>query len=279
MTFASWVGYDLDGRSDIPWTATFAKRLKVQVLQLERYRAGLPGAARQRSRRPPASAICSSCWTPASRSRSSRPRTRWRSSPMPPPAPPPGARSWRAPPGRCTPAATSRLVDAGQLLDLIERAIRAERRSALTRAALHPARRDRDPRPRARPHPHPAQRAPAAQRDPQDDRHGPRPRRSEPPAELPQRDRRADRPGRAGAHQLRLAAVREGDRQADLHDHRAAAQIRRCDPADPLPDRRMRDRLHAADRALLRASCSGSRTRSRSRRCSRPRARSSRAAG
>jgi phosphoenolpyruvate carboxylase len=38
LTFASWVGYDLDGRSDIPWTATFAKRLKVQILQLERYR-------------------------------------------------------------------------------------------------------------------------------------------------------------------------------------------------------------------------------------------------
>ena len=39
LTFASWVGYDLDGRSDIPWTVTFAKRLKVQILQLERYRA------------------------------------------------------------------------------------------------------------------------------------------------------------------------------------------------------------------------------------------------
>ena len=37
ITVASWVGYDLDGRSDIPWTATFAKRLRVQVLQLERY--------------------------------------------------------------------------------------------------------------------------------------------------------------------------------------------------------------------------------------------------
>jgi phosphoenolpyruvate carboxylase len=38
VTLASWVGYDLDGRSDIPWTATFAKRLRVQVLKLERYR-------------------------------------------------------------------------------------------------------------------------------------------------------------------------------------------------------------------------------------------------
>ena len=46
VTIASWVGYDLDGRSDIPWTTTFAKRLRVQVLQLERYRAA---AARLRA--------------------------------------------------------------------------------------------------------------------------------------------------------------------------------------------------------------------------------------
>jgi phosphoenolpyruvate carboxylase len=35
VTVASWVGYDLDGRSDIPWTASLAKRLRLQVLQLE----------------------------------------------------------------------------------------------------------------------------------------------------------------------------------------------------------------------------------------------------
>ena len=219
--------------------------------------AGLPGAARGAWRRPPASATCSSCWRRASRSRSSRPRTRWRSSPTPAA----GTAAWRAQLARAARAMhagrSARLVDAGQLLDLIERALRAEPTTRAPARALHPARRDRDPRPRPRPYPHPAQRAPAAQRDPQDDRHGPRPRRSEPPAELPQRDQRADRPGRAGAHQLRLAAVREGDRQADLHDHRAAAQIRRRDPADPLPDRRMRDRLHAADRALLRAAVRG----------------------
>ncbi len=52
LTIASWVGYDLDGRSDIPWTTTFAKRLRLQVLQLERHRAvarrlraGLEGAS------------------------------------------------------------------------------------------------------------------------------------------------------------------------------------------------------------------------------------------
>lgn len=39
LTIASWVGYDLDGRSDIPWTSTFAKRLRLQILQLERQRS------------------------------------------------------------------------------------------------------------------------------------------------------------------------------------------------------------------------------------------------
>ena len=104
LTLASWVGYDLDGRSDIPWTVTFAKRLKFQILQLERYRQ----AARALRARWPAArrpAICSSCSRPASRSRSSRPRTRWRSSPIRPPTPAPGVASWRAPPGPCTPAA------------------------------------------------------------------------------------------------------------------------------------------------------------------------------
>ncbi|MGP1397870.1 MAG: phosphoenolpyruvate carboxylase [Inquilinaceae bacterium] len=37
MTLASWVGYDLDGRSDIEWTDTFHKRLKVQRGQLAHY--------------------------------------------------------------------------------------------------------------------------------------------------------------------------------------------------------------------------------------------------
>ncbi len=37
-TVASWVGYDLDGRSDITWTDTFAKRLEVKRAQFIRYR-------------------------------------------------------------------------------------------------------------------------------------------------------------------------------------------------------------------------------------------------
>ncbi|HEV7369111.1 phosphoenolpyruvate carboxylase [Arenibaculum sp.] len=37
MTVASWVGYDLDGRSDIRWTDTLRKRLIVQATQLRHY--------------------------------------------------------------------------------------------------------------------------------------------------------------------------------------------------------------------------------------------------
>ncbi|MGF1625461.1 MAG: phosphoenolpyruvate carboxylase [Alphaproteobacteria bacterium] len=37
VTLATWVGYDLDGRSDIHWFHTFKKRLRVQIGQLERY--------------------------------------------------------------------------------------------------------------------------------------------------------------------------------------------------------------------------------------------------
>ncbi len=39
LTVASWVGYDLDGRSDIRWSDTLFKRLKLQAVQLQRYLA------------------------------------------------------------------------------------------------------------------------------------------------------------------------------------------------------------------------------------------------
>jgi len=53
MTVASWVGYDLDGRSDIGWTETLSKRMKVQRAQLHHYaetvrglKAAVPSGAR-----------------------------------------------------------------------------------------------------------------------------------------------------------------------------------------------------------------------------------------
>ncbi|WP_207481523.1 phosphoenolpyruvate carboxylase [Arenibaculum pallidiluteum] len=51
MTVASWVGYDLDGRSDIRWTDTLHKRLLVQVAQLRHCREELR-AARAEARWP-----------------------------------------------------------------------------------------------------------------------------------------------------------------------------------------------------------------------------------
>jgi phosphoenolpyruvate carboxylase len=43
---ASWVGYDTDGRSDIAWGTTVAKRLAVQVDQIAAYRAEVAGLRR-----------------------------------------------------------------------------------------------------------------------------------------------------------------------------------------------------------------------------------------
>ena len=132
VTFASWVGYDLDGRSDIPWTATFAKRLKVQVLQLERYReasqalrltaAGRAGVgdllelldARLALAIKQAEDEMAIFADPAA-----------------------GSSAWREQLARAARAMHAgrhaRLVDAGQLLELIERAIRLADDPALTR--------------------------------------------------------------------------------------------------------------------------------------------------
>ena len=38
LTLASWVGYDTDGRADIGWTTTFASACRSQVDQLRHYR-------------------------------------------------------------------------------------------------------------------------------------------------------------------------------------------------------------------------------------------------
>lgn len=44
-TLASWVGYDLDGRTDIHWSQSFALRLQEKAVQLGRYAADLEGLA------------------------------------------------------------------------------------------------------------------------------------------------------------------------------------------------------------------------------------------
>ncbi|MEZ5743970.1 MAG: phosphoenolpyruvate carboxylase [Sphingomonadaceae bacterium] len=49
--FASWVGYDMDGRTDIGWTTSIGYRLKEKALRLERYTATLAEAAPEISAR------------------------------------------------------------------------------------------------------------------------------------------------------------------------------------------------------------------------------------
>lgn len=44
LTVASWVGYDIDGRSDIKWTDMLHKRQKVQLQQLRQYLAEVQAA-------------------------------------------------------------------------------------------------------------------------------------------------------------------------------------------------------------------------------------------
>ncbi|WES30693.1 phosphoenolpyruvate carboxylase [Varunaivibrio sulfuroxidans] len=41
LTVASWVGYDLDGRSDIGWSDTLCARMVVEAIQIKRYRDAL----------------------------------------------------------------------------------------------------------------------------------------------------------------------------------------------------------------------------------------------
>ncbi len=51
ISVASWVGYDIDGRSDITWADTLHKRLQVQRYQLEYYRDAL-SAIRSHNKKP-----------------------------------------------------------------------------------------------------------------------------------------------------------------------------------------------------------------------------------
>ncbi len=46
-TLASWVGYDLDGRTDIHWSQSFALRLKEKAVQLSRYVSDLQAIMEQ----------------------------------------------------------------------------------------------------------------------------------------------------------------------------------------------------------------------------------------
>ena len=132
VTFASWVGYDLDGRSDIPWTATFAKRLVVQILQLERYRHA---AQALRLRAAAGSGIGDLLELLDARLALAIKQAEDEMAIFADPAA--GSDAWRKQLARAARAMHAgrhaRLVDAGQLLELIERAIRLADDAALTR--------------------------------------------------------------------------------------------------------------------------------------------------
>ena len=133
VTFASWVGYDLDGRSDIPWTATFAKRLKVQLLQLARYRQACQAL---RARAAAASGVGDLLELLEARLALAIKQAEDEMAIFADAAA--GTAAWRAQLARAARAMhagrSARLVDAGQLLDLIARALRASDDPALTRA-------------------------------------------------------------------------------------------------------------------------------------------------
>jgi phosphoenolpyruvate carboxylase len=132
VTFASWVGYDLDGRSDIPWTATFAKRLKVQILQLERYRTA---ARALRAEVAGASGVGDLLELLDARLALAVKQAEDEMAIFADPAA--GSEPWRGQLARAARAMhagrSARLVDAGQLLDLIERALRLADDPALRR--------------------------------------------------------------------------------------------------------------------------------------------------
>ena len=62
--FATWVGYDMDGRTDIKWHTSIAFRLAEKALRLERYHAALV-------RIDPAHALCATLGSAAERARAS----------------------------------------------------------------------------------------------------------------------------------------------------------------------------------------------------------------
>ena len=87
------------------------------------------------------------------------------------------------------PSRSSRLTHADQVLDLVERALAAVKDDRLAQELVHPARGAGGAGSGRRRDACADQRGPAAQRDPQDDRHGPRAGRPDAPPDLRQRRR------------------------------------------------------------------------------------------
>ena len=256
LTFASWVGYDLDGRSDIPWTVTFAKRLKVQILQLERYRVA---ARALRAKVVVGSGVGDLLELLEARLALAVKQAEDEMAIFADPAA--GSEPWRGQLARAARAmhagGSARLVDAGQLLDLIERALRTAEDATLRRG-LCILRAEIRTHGLGLAHTHTrlnARQVHNAIRKTIGMDHSP----DDPSHRLSYLNAIS-----ALIDQVEPARINFGslllEKATAKRTFMIIAQlleVRRCDPAGPLPDRRVRDRLHAADRALFRQAVRG----------------------
>jgi phosphoenolpyruvate carboxylase len=244
ITIASWVGYDLDGRSDIRWSDTLLKRLKVQVLQLERYLATVE-ELRQLFKTSGGNVdlvhlmdLLESRLALAINEARDEMEVFFGGD----------GDSWtedvRRIAKRMHKGREMRLIDSAQLLELVERAI------AMTE--LPAARRDRQPWSRPRPYPCPPELSADPQRNPQPDRHGGRTGRPGAQAFLYGLGGQACGGSEAGEDQFRLDPGGAHVGQASLHAGSTDAEIHRRDHPGALPDRRMRNTVDPDGGALFR---------------------------
>ena len=184
------------------------------------------------------------------RSPSSRPRTIW------PCWTTRAARSgWRARLARVAAGMVAeratRLTDAAQVLDLVDRALAAAQHDATVLRAVPAAGGAGEPGPHGGRHARPDQRDPAPQRDPQDDRHGPRAGRPDPPADLRQRDLPADRT--VEPETINFGSVAEEKATARRVFMTMAQMLKHLDGSEPIRFLIAEcDLLHDPHRALLR---------------------------
>jgi phosphoenolpyruvate carboxylase len=130
VTLATWVGYDTDGRADIVWTTTFAKRLMVQLHQLHHYREVVIGCLERARDEPMAAPLLELL-----EARLALAIKTAEDDLVVLDAPGPQDAEWRKRLARVARDMAggrgTRLADAGQVLDLVERALTSVRDDAL----------------------------------------------------------------------------------------------------------------------------------------------------
>ena len=238
VVLSSWVGYDTDGRTDIGWWDTLRLRLEMKRLQLA-------AAARAARCLPAATALAArvavaleAVGGAARRCCPTRPIRR---------ASPPSPTRWSA-------ARETALTTPAPLLPLFQRGDRRPPEDHAQARAVRRPRRAGLARPGAGAHAHAAERGADPQRGAPaagDRRPAGGPGAS--PRAVRRDQRRAGR-GAAGAGRFRRAAGRAGLGGPADDDGGADRQAHRWLDAGALPDRRDRNRLHAAGRAVAGAA-------------------------